>query len=89
MPTYFQRHSTFSRAATSASLLLSLLNNFNVHVPTMADLTYDHCDKEPPVFDPDAAKRALELINPGPDGVESMRQCQSNTVVYENRGYQR
>lgn len=34
-------------------------------------------------FDQRLARMTLSSINPGPDGVESMRQCQCDTAVYE------
>ncbi|TKA81233.1 hypothetical protein B0A55_02363 [Friedmanniomyces simplex] len=39
-------------------------------------------------IDEQLARLSLQKINPGPDGVESMRQCQCSMEVYEVEGYE-
>ncbi|KAK0265046.1 hypothetical protein B0A54_09165 [Friedmanniomyces endolithicus] len=40
-------------------------------------------------FDENLARLSLQMINPGPDGVASMSQCQCNVKVHEISGYER
>ncbi|TKA81236.1 hypothetical protein B0A55_02361 [Friedmanniomyces simplex] len=39
-------------------------------------------------IDEQLARLSLQNINPGPDGVESMRQCQCSMEIYEVEGYE-
>ena len=49
---------------------------------------YDHASFRSLPFNEQLARISLQTINPGPDGVASMSQCQCNMAIHEISGYE-
>ncbi len=48
----------------------------------------DHASFRSLPFNEQLARISLQTINPGPDGVASMSQCQCNMAIHEISGYE-